>query len=566
MNDARPVRRTRVGFITVLCIFGFFSGCMSPEEAKSEADQETYDIVKKARELEGLPPDASYTIEPDPERDRGKFILPKEDDSVVGPKERLVREGAEVKLNLAEVLAIAARNSRDYQDEKERLYIAALRLTTALNQFDSQYFGTIGAGAASNGDGESDSRLSLSENSSFGFTRMLESGGQYAVSIGQNLTRFLSNPAETAASSLINLTLSLPLLRGSGREIAYENVTQTERDVFYALRRFEHFKRQFSVDVVSAYLRLLQSINVVQNERANYESRKVTAEENRALGEAGRIARTDVERANQAELAAENRVISAEQSLANAKDQFLFQIGLPPDLRFEIETGDIDKLLADGVDQTRFDMQRLVEYGLAARLDLATARQQIADAKRKVLIAADALGMQLDFSFRAALMSSDYAKRSFKLDPIGDGTYSAGLDLDLPFERTIERNNYRISLINLEAALRTYEETEDLVKVQIRRNLRDLNLARESYRIQVEALKVSETNIDAARLLKDAGEGSTNDLLDAQNDFISSKNAVTAAVIDFTISRLELFRDLEVLVADAKGVDYDSTLKLLQEK
>lgn len=565
MNDARPVRRTRVGFFTILIVFGFFSGCMSPEEAKTEADQETYDIVKKARELEGLPPE-NFSIEPDPERDRVKFILPKEDDTVVGPKERLVREGAEVKLNLAEVLAIAARNSRDYQDEKERLYTSALRLTTALNQFDSQYFGTIGAGAASNGDGESDSRLSLTENSSFGFTRMLESGGQYAVSIGQNLTRFLSNPAETAASSLINLTLSLPLLRGSGREIAYENVTQTERDVFYALRRFEHFKRQFAVDTVSAYLRLLQSINVVQNERANYESRKVTAEENRALGEAGRIARTDVERANQAELAAENRVISAEQSLANAKDQFLFQIGLPPDLVFDIETGDIDTLLSAGVDQTRFDMQRLVEYGLSARLDLATARQQIADAKRKVLIAADALGMQLDFSFRAALMSSDYAKRSFKLDPIGDGSYSAGLDLDLPFERTIERNNYRIALINLEAALRTYEETEDLVKVQIRRNLRDLNLARESYRIQVEALKVSETNIDAARLLKDAGEGSTNDLLDAQNDFISSKNAVTAAVIDFTISRLELFRDLEVLVADAKGVDYDTTLKLLQEK
>lgn len=548
----------------VLLVPALAGSCISPDEYRQEADDASYGILARAREAESRPAEPNFSIEVDPARDRSKYLLPREDDRAPGPKERLARSGDRVKLTLATSLQIAARNSRDYQDRKETLYLSALRLTGELNRFESQWFGLFGFEGRSDGDGESDSQLSLAENSSFGFTRVLERGGQLSLAIGQDLTRLFSNPADTLASSFVNLTIALPFLRGAGRDIAYENVTQAERDVIYALRTFERFKRSFAVDVTSDYLRLLQNRNQVDNEFANYERRKLTANENRELGLAGRIARTEVERANQAELAAENRWIVAQQNFRNAKDQFLFSLGLPTDIDFDVEMTDLDMLAAAGLVDVSLTEEPALLLAMDTRLDLATAEWQIADAKRKIKVAEDALQAGVDFTASANLRTNDYANESFKLDPVGDGDYRAGLDVDLPFERTPERNAYRQSLINLEGARRTVEETEDRVKLEVRRSLRRLGLAKDSHRIQVEALKVAETNVDAAKLLKDAGLVDTSELTDAQNDLITAQNAVTAALIDYTIARLELFRDLDVLVVAATGIDYDLTERLIK--
>lgn len=558
--------RRRLSLMVVLLLLLAPLGCMSADDYRDEADEDSYALLKEGRRLAGQSADDEFTIDAPDERLRDRFLLKPIEGDTPGITERLARVGESVKIDLATAIAISARNSREFQSEKERLYQAALSLTGDIYDFGTQFFGTVDASATASGDGDSSTTLSVAENNSLGFTRLLQNGGSFSLAIGQGLTRVLNQSAGTSATSFVNLSLSLPFLRGAGRDIAMENVRQGEWDLIYAVRDYERFKREFAVSVVNDYLGILQGRKTVENEFNNYQRRQQTAEENRALGEAGRIARTDLERANQAELSAESRWISAKQNHENSLDRFKVSLGLPPDAKLEIDSDDLARLTETTKTKDDISSNALLIKALANRLDLATSAGRVTDARRKVVVAADALRAGLDFTASVSETSTDYGDGSFALDLVGNGNYSLGLLLDLPLDRVPQRNAYRQSLISLDATERAFEAFEDQVKIDVRRAERSLSEARDSYRIQSRALLVSEVNVDAARLLKDAGTGSTNDLIDAQNDLIAAENAVTAALVDVYVSRLELLRDLGVLVVTPSGIDETATRRLLLEE
>ncbi len=551
----------------MLVLFWPLFGCMSAEEYEAEADRVAYGIIERARAAADQNEDANFRINTDRgERLRDTLIVARSLDNEPGPRERLALEGSMVKVDLGSALEIAARNSREFQTEKERLYSAALNFSSAHRNFESRWFGLQSVNGDANGDGSDGTNFSLAENGSLGFTRVLATGGALSLSIGDNITRFLSNPASTVARTFATLSLSIPFLRGAGRKIAYENVTQAERSVVYAVRTYERFKRVFGVTVMSQYMRLLRDQQTTDNELGNYQRRQVTAEENRALGEAGRLSRTDVERANNAELSAENRWIIATQNLQNSMDRFKITLGLPTDVKLVIEKGDLKRISDTGVDPEFIGEESAMVKAIWSRLDLAVTHGRAIDSLRRVVIARDALRAGLDLNVGANFNSNDFGETRFKLDPIGNADYNLGFDLDLPFDRVNERNSYRQSLIDYDAALRNYEAQEDNVKLTVRTGMRALYQAAETYRIQIRSLEVSQTNVDATSLLKDAGQGTTNDLLDAQNDLIAAQNAVTNALIAFKIARIELLRDMGVLVVTSTGIDEDLTRAQLIEE
>jgi outer membrane protein TolC len=121
---------------------------------------------------------------------------------------------------------------------------------------------------------------------------------------------------------------------------------------------------------------------------------------------------------------------------------------------------------------------------LSRRLDLATARDHVDDARRRLDVAENALGA--DVALRVTGSVDTASRRPFGLrssTPRG----SVGLDVDLPIERTAERNAYRAAEIDVERARREVEGLEDDVTAAVRSALRALAQARRSYDIQKEA-------------------------------------------------------------------------------
>jgi len=127
------------------------------------------------------------------------------------------------------------------------------------------------------------------------------------------------------------------------------------------------------------------------------------------------------------------------------------------------------------------------------------------------------------------------------------------LYLDLPFERTRERNNYRNSLISLEKAVRNFQGYEDRIKQSVRAKLRSLQSNRSSVIIQWQAVTLAERRVKSTDLLLKAGRAEIRDVLEAQNALLSAQNSLNSAIVSYRTNELEFQRELGVLAVDAAG-------------
>jgi len=203
------------------------------------------------------------------------------------------------------------------------------------------------------------------------------------------------------------------------------------------------------------------------------------------------------------------------------------------------------------------DAHAAIELGLKNRLDLRVAEGKVYDAQRKVVIYADALRAELTLFGRAELGESRSIGTA-DLDNArlrtGKGIYSALLTLDLPFERTAERNAYRNSYIALEQAVRDVQGLEDKIKLSIRKGLRDMHESRESLKIQSRALLLAEKRVKSTNMFYEAGRAQMRDLLEAQEALISAKNGLTSAAAAYKVAEWEFQRDAGVLWINEKGL------------
>ncbi len=136
------------------------------------------------------------------------------------------------------------------------------------------------------------------------------------------------------------------------------------------------------------------------------------------------------------------------------------------------------------------------------------------------------------------------------------GYYTAGLLLDLPLERTAERNTYRESLISLERTVRSVQELEDDIKFSVRNDLRNLLQARESTKIQAQAVKVAQRRVASTKMFLEAErEGvQIRDVLEAEESLVSAQNDLTSALVNYRVAELELQLDMDVLEVSEKGL------------
>jgi outer membrane protein TolC len=453
-----------------------------------------------------------------------------------------------VELTIDKALSLAIDSSRTYQDAKEDLYLAALTLSGERHQFRPQLYAQAdvthswlpGAGLLS----DSTERTG-GVRANAGFNQALLTGGSIGVNIANDLLRFFTGDSRRSAVSAITANISQPLLRGAGQDIAAERLTQAHRDLIYAVRDFSHFQNTFSNDIVVQYFRLLQQKDTLYNQYANYQSRVDTTAYLRARA-VDRAKPLDVSSAEQDELSAKNSYIAAVVSFSNAADQFKIALGLPTSTQLVLDDSELEKLRKAGPLPLFLDPSEGFAIALENRLPLINAVDQFEDAQRQVAVAADALKPGLNLFANAALASGggpvDYLNFSSR-----DLTGNIGVSLDLPLNKTIERNNLRATEIQFENAARSLGLTFDQLRNRIDQSIRQLSQFRQSYIINKNALALALKRVEGARLQLQAGSALFRDLQDAQDALIGTQNDVTAALVNYLEVRLGLLTDLGIL-------------------
>jgi len=508
------------------------AGACGPEQYKAQADKEVYEIINSKWE-QSFGDMSNYRI--------GDINMTS-DEAVIQPA--LPQSGT---LSLAQAVAIATKHNRDYQSQKEQLYLTALDLTLARHRFARQWFGTIDAAYARDSEDET-----VSYDAEVGFDQLLADGAQISTSIALDWVRFLTGDPRTSLGSVLSATITQPLLRGSGRKVVQENLTQAERYVLYQIRSFNRFRKIFVVSIVADYYRVLQQRDEVTNAENNYKRRLESKNRLEMEADAGRRNRFEVDQAEQNVLRARDSYVRAQQSYKQRLDEFKIRLALPTDADIDLDQNELRALQEAGITEPDYTLDAAVETALLQRLDFANSADSIDDALRKVMVAADDLGPELDLIGTASVDSTE--ETNFDRLRFHEGNYSLGLSGDLPLDRKVERNAYREALIALEQGQRKYENDKDEVKLDVRQAYRQLQEAAERYRIQRNSLDLAEKRVESTTLLLEAGRLTTRDLLEAQDALLDAQNSLTGALVDHAIAKLNFFRDVGILKVRPDGM------------
>ena len=510
-----------------------FSGC-SAGYYREKADKQVYDILSQKEQVvfgktNAFTIDTKYS-------DRDPDSVPAME-LITGRK----LDGTNITLNLEQALEMAFERNRNYQTRKEQLYLTGLTLTLRRWDFAKRPFGSLRGEVERERD--KDLRGSLGNNR-MGFNQALKSGGTIGLSLANDMVRYFTGDPRRSITTVMSANLAQPLLRGSSSRVVAENLTQSERDVIYAIRAFALFQQTFSVEIVTDYFRLLQRQNNVQNSYNNYVRLVKTVDQANALFGADRMKAFQVDQAKQQRLSGRSTYIRAVQLYQAQLDEFKKKLEIPLGVHLNLDNGDLKSLENIGLQLVQMADRAGYEMAVTNKLDILNEIDRFEDSKRKIWVAADALRANLTFLTEASLQNerTDYAN----FDP-GNFRASAGLQLDLPFDRRSQRNTYRTRLIDFERQLRSLTITLDNARDAVREDLRDLDQLRQNFEIQKEALVLANTRVEVTPDLIEANRAQIRDLLEAQDAQLAAQNAVVAVLVDYLAARLKFLVDIGVL-------------------
>jgi len=288
-------------------------------------------------------------------------------------------------VNMAQAFTLGLINARVYQTQLEAIYLAALPVTLQRFVFAPQFTaGLSPSGAAVSPTALGGPGLGLAVNPTNAFNyRTRATGFQQSTlnlgtvaAVGKNLDNgvkilasFASqvvfnftgrNPRQPAVQSYLPLSVVVPFLRGGGRAVTLEGLTQAERNLLYQIRTFALFRQQFTVatliggqvtsfgtgfttpgfsvggntDPTIGFVNVVEDFQLVENALRNVRTFEQFATVYKELirGEASGLTKLQLDQLDLQLQNARFALIQSRLLLRNDLDGFKLQLGLPPDV------------------------------------------------------------------------------------------------------------------------------------------------------------------------------------------------------------------------------------------
>jgi hypothetical protein len=210
-----------------------------------------------------------------------------------------------------------------------------------------------------------------------------------------------------------------------------------------------------------------------------------------------------------------------------------------------------------------------VRYSLLNRLDLMNGRAQLVDAWRQIAVAANGLLGAVDVRYNMQALSPDDVARPLAFSG-SRVRHRMAINAEAPLVRIVERNAYRATLFNWQRERRNLMAFEDTIVLEVRSQIRALRALARNYELQKQIVELAYLNLDnALEVLYAPSPGSqgpqneaqqaalTLQLLQQQNAKVNAQNSLYTFWINYIRTRIQLYRDLELMPLDPRGVWID---------
>jgi outer membrane protein TolC len=492
--------------------------------------------------------DRPATVNP-PASDLSFEAIPpaKEDaDSIAGRFARMAQEDPNTRLfTFDDAVAYSMAHADEYLAAEEAYLIVAIRLLIEEHKWTPIPTNVTSATFGSEGDGTGRFENALGIVNDLGVSQRLPFGGEvsasFVVSATEQLDDYL-NSTDTQSADIV-LEAAIPLLRGFG-DVAQEDLVQSRRNLVYAARDFEQFRRDFYFDLANDYLSLVQQLQGIANGERQVASSAAVEARTRALVESGRTEPFQADLATQNTLFALDRLSSQRELYRLTLDRFKARIGMPVDEAVRINPVEFK------LPVPRVNPEDALGLAFRYRLDLQTERDIVDDFARKVDVARNALLGDLDLRLASNLPTDPLKPRSgLQFEP-DYNDFSASLVYSMPLDRVPEELRLRQSQIFLEQSKRGYFQARDNAAVAVRQAARGIERSQFSLVVQqknVAAAMNRQAAIDAApdrATARDRTEA-VDQLRRAQDSLDAAKKDLQLAILRYlnTTGQLRIAAD-----------------------
>lgn len=458
-----------------------------------------------------------------------------------------------IELTLIESFRLAQQYSREFRRAEEDYILAAIRLLIEQHRWGPRFFADSSVGVSGNGsDGSFQHTLDIIN--SLRATKRLPYGGQVEARFVWNAAENLRQQAtgRYRQSSELTLSADIPLLRGAGM-VARESLIQGERDLVYAARSFERFRRELLVDIAADYFDLVAAQQQIENQRAQISNLEALQEQTAALVEAGQARAFQKELTRSQLLTAQSRLASQEESYRFQIDRFRIRIGLPLEQAVTVAKTTLTLPAPEAT------LEAVTEAALGYRLDLQNQRDAVEDEKRQVEVARNQMLPDLNLAGDVGIPTYPGVREGgFGIDP-EELDYSASMSLSWPLDRQIERLSLRQSMINYERQVRSYEQARDNVIIDARQALRNVGLAQFRLDLAEQQVQINVRRLDEQVARQDEIDAQSRvdteiALNDARNARDQAQSDLQVAVLRYLLQSGQLRVGRDGWIAPPEGM------------
>jgi outer membrane protein TolC len=335
------------------------------------------------------------------------------------------------------------------------------------------------------------------------------------------------------------LTLTQPLLRGFGPNAAHHELRNSRRGREGRERSLELTRQQVAIDVTSAFYQVVLQRQLMAVARQSLKRAESLLQASEARLAVGLVSKLDVFRAELLAAQAQEAMVQAETSLQTELERFRARLGLAATAA--VEPDDVE--LPEEITMEPLEpVEVLVQKALAARLDLAEARDGVGDAERNASLARQNLLPQVDLNLAMTQLGFGTTFSSAWKSGVSDRRFTVFLSTSYPLERSSEAANRATAELDVEASRRTLRQRQLDIEAEVRGAVRQIERLGKSIELQKKAVDIAEQQRQLATLRYQRGLASNFDVVDAEGSLVLARSALVGLLTSHRLARYELLR------------------------
>lgn len=373
-----------------------------------------------------------------------------------------------------------------------------------------------------------------------GVTKKFQTGTE----LGLNWTnqRFesdsLFSTINPAYISTLELSVQQPLWRGFGLEKQTYALKAAERDAAGAALLVDDKAASLAADVKRAYWELVFAIEDASVRELSLKLARSLFEETREKIQAGVLAPVEIHQPEAEVARREELLIRGQRNVGSSEDALK--------LLLNVSEWAASIVPADRPEDSgpMPEMAAVLENALSARQDLRSADEGVRAATLRRKLAEDVRNPELALVGGVGLngLGDDYGGA---LDDVTGGSYynwRLGLEFQVPIENRAARGALIQAKAGEESARIEAESLRQEIIRQVREAVRDVHLATKAVDAAVKSSLAFEKRLEAEQAKFQVGLSTTNDVLEAQEEYALALVQQQRAMVDLAISRADLDR------------------------